>query len=276
MELTHRSHCVLRIGLAQVHGTWAEGRSKTPAAEAAAGFEAGEGKAGAGASAAIEAVLSQIVPRRRLASPYVSVALSGARIRAAIAQFAKLPPNAKDRALLISQRFCREYRLDPAAFAVTGSALGPSTAGEAVLCVAAGRFLLSEIDAALGARGLYPDQISPEFMLRFAEADTRGLEAPGMALLGDMDGATVLVWDANRKIVHLSSFSPADEDEEAEGRLAARLFRYARIVGQENGPVAFYAGGGERAVYFRASSLPGGAVRPMQWPSGPGLWAGIL
>jgi hypothetical protein len=274
--LIHRSHCILRVGLSHVHGTWIEGRAQAPAAEATAEFEAAEDRVGASAAAAIQAVLGQILPRRRLASPYVSVGLSGARVRAAIAQFAKLPEDAKDRTLLISQRFCREYRLDPAAFAVSGSALGPSKTGEAVLCVAVERRLLTEIDTALGARGLYPDQISPEFMLRFAEADTRQIEAPGMALLCDVDGATVLVWDAKRTIVHLSFFSPDADGQEAERRLAARLFRYARIAGHESGPVAFYTGDGDQAAFFRRPGLLGDAVKPMRWPSGHGRWAGLL
>ncbi len=221
------------------------------------------------------AVLGQILPRRRLASPYVSVGLSGTYLRTAILKFAKLPQSPKDRALLTSQRFCREYRLDPGAFAVTGSALGPSKSGEAVLCVAVPRALLTEIHAALAAHGLYPDEIAPEFMLRFAEADTRGIEAPGLALMSDADGATVLVWDAQRTVVHVSSVPTMAEGQEAERRMAARIFRYAKIVGSETGPVSFYTGGGDWEAFFRVPGLLGDGVKLLRWPGGHGRWAGV-
>lgn len=263
-----RSRCVLRIGVSYVEGTWIEGYTHKASAQAVASVEVEEAGRGIGPASAIPAVLDQILPRRRIASPHVSVGLAGAHVRAAIMQFAKLPRGAKDRSLLISQRFCREYRLDPAAFAVTGSALGqPESGGESVLCIAVSRTLLMEIDGALAARGLYPDEIAPDFMLRFAEADTREAEAPGMLLMTGAEGSTMLVWDTKRTVVHVSFFAAAQDGREAERRLASRIFRYATIVGHGGIPVAVYADGGDWETFTQMREQLGDKAKFLRWPA---------
>ncbi len=262
-----RSQCLLLIGVSHVLGVWTTGRAKEPHAQAMAPFDSEAREPGAGAAGAISAVLDQIVPSRRLTSPYVSVGLAGAHVRAAILSFAKLPKAAGDRALLVSQRFCRECRLDPARFTVLGSPLGPSkSGGEAVLCLAVPRALLAEIEAGLAARGLHADTIAPDFMLRFAQTDTREVEAPGMVLMKGADGASVLVWDAQRTVVHVSSYAPAQDSEEAERRMAARIYRYARIVGHETAPVAVYADGPDWDTLFHARGLSGSGMKFLRWP----------
>ena len=246
------------------------GRAKGAPAEATARFE---GEAGAGLTVAISEVLTQILPRRRLASPYVSVGVAGAYVRAAIMPFAKLPKAPADRTLLVTQRFCREFRLDPAAFAVLDSPLGGAKGGgEAVLCVGVPQALLACIKAALATRGLHADEIAPDYMLRFAETDTREAEAPGMVLMGGADCSTVLVWDAQRAVVHVSSFAVARDDGEARQRMAARLFRYARIVGHDTAPVAVYADGSDWDALFQARGSLGEGMKLLRWPAGQGRW----
>jgi hypothetical protein len=231
---------------------------------------------GGSLAATISAVLSQILPRRRLASPYVRVGLSGSHVRTAIMLFAKLPKTAADRALLISQRFCREFRLDPASLRVLGSPLGSTkSGGEAVLCLAAPKTLLTEIETALATFGLYADVIAPDFMLRFSETGAREVEAPGMVLMQDLDGTTVLVWDAEGKVVHSAPVALVP-DGEAQRRMAARVFRYARIVGHEGGAVAVYADGEELEVMLRASLPFGGELTLLSWPVGAGGLGGLL
>lgn len=272
-----RSHCALRIGVSHVHGAWITGRAKGAPEEATARFEGEAGEAGAGLTVAISAVLTQILPRRRLASPYVSVGLAGLHVRAAIMPFAKLPKAPADRTLLVTQRFCREFRLDPAAFAVLDSPLGGAKGGgEAVLCVGVSRALLACIKAALATRGLHADEIAPDYMLRFAETDTREAEAPGMVLMGGADCSTVLVWDAQRAVVHVSSFAVARDDGEARQRMAARLFRYARIVGHDTTPVAVYADGPDWDALFQARGSLGEGMKLLRWPAGQGRWGSAL
>jgi hypothetical protein len=261
-----RSQCILRIGATRVCGVWMGGGRQPATAEAVIG----DGSV----AAALSAVLAQTVPRARLASPFASVGLSGAHVRAAIMPFVKLPKTAGDRALLISQRFCREFRLDASLFAVTGSPLGRAENGvETVLCVAVPHALLAEIHTALAARGLYADEIAPEFVLRFA--GTRGIEAPGMVLMGGLDSRTVLVWDERRTVVHVAFLEAAQGSAGAERRTAARISRYARIAGHERAPVAVYADGAEREGLARMSGLLGDGVKLLRWPAAHGGWASL-
>ncbi len=266
-----RSHCLLRIGVSHVHGVWRAGRAKGLSAEAMARFDGEEEEPGASPAGAISAVLGQILPRRRLTSPYVSVGLAGSHVRAAIMAFAKLPKAANDRSLLISQRFCREYRLDAAAYAVLGSPLGPSkSGGEAVLCLGVPQALLAGIKAPLAAHGLHADTIAPDFMLRLAGTDTGEAEAPGIALMNAADDTTVVVWNAQKTVVHVSSFAPARGSEEAEHRMAARIFRYARIVGHEAAPVAVYTDSPDWDALFHARGPLGNGLKLLRWPTGHG------
>ena len=106
-----RSTCLLRISAGQVHGVWHgpswSGGRKT---KAVAAFTASGSASTLGA--AIEGVLAAILPTRRLTSPFVCVTLEGPLIMAAILPFTKLPKAREDRRLIISQRFCREHRLE--------------------------------------------------------------------------------------------------------------------------------------------------------------------
>ena len=179
---------------------------------------------------------------------------------------------------MITQRFCREFRLDPAAYAVMDSALGPAKGGgEAVLCLGVRQALLARVKGALATRGLHAGEIAPDYMLRFAEADTREAEAPGMVLMGGADCSTVLVWNAQRTVVHVSSFAVArDDDGEARQRMAARLFRYARIVGHDTAPVAVYADGPEWDALFQARGSLGEGMKLLRWPAAQGRWGSAL
>ncbi len=266
-----RPYCLLRIGVSQIQGAWLAGGEPGQAGVAFGGEAQGSGPS---VGDAIAAVLSQILPQRRLMSPHVSVGLAGAHVAAGIMAFANLPGSAKDRSLLISHRFCRENRLDPASITVRGSPLGPAeNGGEAVLCVGVSNALLAEIAAALAANRLYADEIAPDYMLSFAEAGTRELEAPGMVLMRRPDGATILVWDGRRTIVHVASYASGDGGEDGRRRMASRIFRYARIVGAEGETVAVYADGAEPEELSAASGGAEHGLKFLHWPSGRGPWA---
>jgi hypothetical protein len=144
-----------------------------------------------------------------------------------------------------------------------------------VLCLAAPKTLLTEIETALATCSLYADVIAPDFMLRFSETGAREVEAPGMVLMQDLDGTTVLVWDAEGKVVHSAPVALVP-DGEAQRRMAARVFRYARIVGHEGGAVAVYADGEELEVMLRASLPFGGELTLLSWPVGAGGLGGLL
>ena len=262
-----RSSCLLRVGAHRIEGLWSPGRSGGLPVHASCYFEGDGTLADSALGDAISSVLRRILPKRRLASPNVSVGVAGSYVRAAIMAFAKLPKGVNDRTLLISQRFCREHRLDPATVAVQGCALGPSKAGEeAVLCVALPQALLAQIRRRLSENGLHADLVAPDYMLSFAGTDTRRLQAPGMVLLGGDDGVAILVWDTQKRIVHVAALAAGLEETVADGRLVPRISRYARVVGAEGSEVTVYAGQAMLHALETAEVLRRGGLKLIRWP----------
>jgi hypothetical protein len=187
--------------------------------------------------------------------------------------FAKLPKSAADRSLLISQRFCRESHADHASVTVLGSRLGVSkNGGDSVLCLAVPNALLAEIVAPLAERGLHADEIAPDYMLAFAEADTRELNSPGLVLMERSGCSTILVWDSQRTIVHLWSHALEPEDAEAGHRMTARILRYAKIIGGEGRAVTVYADGPVPEALALKDRIGEQGLTLLRWPSGQGRW----
>ncbi len=266
-----QSQCLLSIGATTVHGAWLPGLGGGRPARALASLEGGAAGGSGGVSGALSAVLGRILPRRAVTAPYVSVGLASSYMQAVIMGFAKLPKSGKDRSLLIAQRFCREFRIDSASVTVLGSPLGPAKAGgEAVLCVALPEAVLAEIKAPLTERGLYASEISPDYMLRFAAADTRKLEAPGMALMQYSGGGTILVWDKQRMIVHVSSYKLGQE--EAERRIGLRIVRYAGVVRADARAVAVYIDGPVSDMLSELGASRQSGLKLLRWPAASGIW----
>jgi hypothetical protein len=186
---------------------------------------------------------------------------------AAILPFAKLPKAEADRRLIISQRFCREHRLEPAAVEIVGSPLQTSKPGSGrVLCLALQRNTLRQIEKALTGRGLHADIIAPNCLLIFGQANRHELETPGIALFEENSFRTILVWDEQGAIAHLATVRrAARHDLEGQRRMTTRIRRYAQIVARQGAPVAVYIDG-----------LAAGAIAPdltyssrlklLQWP----------
>jgi hypothetical protein len=241
-----RASCLLRISAGQVQGVW-EGasRSGSQRLEAAADFSTSEDAPTL--RDAVDAVLAAILPPRRLTSPFVCVTLEGSLIMAAILPFAKLPKTEEDRRLVISQRFCREHRLEAGKFEVVGSPLhGPKTASPKtesgrILCLAVEQDVLRQIESALGGRGLYADIITPEYLQKFGQINGGELEKPGISLFEGNGFRTILVWDGEGAIAHIATVRrPARQDLEGQRRMAVRIKRYAQIVSRQDAPVALY------------------------------------
>ena len=233
-----RASLILTIGPGQVHGLW-EGASWSGGVrqEAGADFAAGDTPA---LSDALGSVLAAILPARRLTSPFVRITLDGPLIMAAILPFSKLPKSQADRRLVVSQRFCREHRLEPGKVEVIGSPLSAAKAANGrILCLAVEQDVLRHINGALSARGLYADVIVPGFLFKFEQADCGALEKPGIALFGANGFNTILVWDGDGSLIHIMTI-PQPRDAGARERMAGRLWRYAQIVASANAPVALY------------------------------------
>ena len=259
-----RSACLLHVSFDQVYGVW-HGASWS----GGQGFEAAASFTASGAPSlgdAIEAVLAATLPPRRFASPYVRVSLEGPHIMAAILAFAKLPKAKADRRLVVSQRFCREHRLEPGTVEIVGSPVQSSKTGTGrMLCLAVQRDMLQQIETALAGRGLHADTIAPNWLLKLGQTRSQ-LETPGIALFEEKSFRTILVWDEQGAIAHVATVKrPARDDLEGQRRMAMRIRRYAQIVTREDDPVAVYVDG-----------LTGGGIAPdvdhwsglklLQWP----------
>jgi hypothetical protein len=268
-----QSRCLIRIGACEVRGVWRGGHAGERFAETPFRSDE-EAPLGSSLKAAIAALLEKIAPRRRLFAPRVIVGLAAPHGRAAIMSFAKLPKDDKDRDLLVVQRFCREYRIDPASVNVRASPLGALVdGGESMLCCAVPRALLAEIAASLAERGLHADLIAPDYLLAFAEADGDKLEAPGIALWQWSGAQTILVWNKERKTVHIAFSAAEPGDAEASRRAAARINRYASIVAEAKAPVALYADGPLGKEGSRAEAAGSVRLKLMTWPSVAGDWS---
>ncbi len=260
-----RSACLLRISSDQVHGAWhGASWSGGESSEAAAAFTT------SGAPTledAVDAVLAAILPPRRFSSPFVCVSLEGSHIMAAILLFAKLPKSEADRRLIISQRFCREHRLEPGALEVLGSPVQSSKTGNGrMLCLAMQRDTRRQIEKPLAARGLYADMIAPDCLLKLSQTDRSQLETPAIALFEEKSLRTILVWDEQGAIAHIATVNRPDRyDLEGQRRMATRIRRYAQIVAKKSGPVAVYIEG-LAAGAIAADPTYSTGLKLLQWP----------
>jgi hypothetical protein len=242
--------------------SWAGGRK----IEAAAEFSAVEPQENAPSlRGAIDAVLGTILPQWTLTSPFVRVSLAGSHVMAAILPFVKLPASAADRGLVITQRFCREHRLEPSSIAVIGCPQRNSkNVSPNILCLAADRRLLGEIKSALTGRGLYPDVIGPEYLLSLAEAAGNELEMPAIAVFEQSGCNTILVWDKQGTIIHVATVGTAGEkDLEVQRRMAARIKRYAQIVAAQGAPLAVYID----SPFAVDLTHPAHGLKLLRWPA---------
>ncbi len=236
-----RSTCLLRISAGQVHGVWHGpswgGGQRT---EAVAAFTASGSAPTLGE--AIDGVLAAIHPARRLTSPFVCVTLEGALIMAAILPFTKLPKAQGDRRLIISQRFCREHRLEAGKVEIIAGPLTRTMSEKGrILCLAMERDTVLQIRNALEKRGLHADVIRPEYLQKFEQVSTHPLEKPAIALFEEHGFRTVLVWDGEGTIAHIANLRrPSRQDLEGQRRMATRIRRYALIVARQGVPVPVY------------------------------------
>ncbi len=178
----------------------------------------------------------------RLTSPFVRVTLEGPLIMAAILPFTKLPKAQGDRRLIVSQRFCREHRIEAGKVEVIARPLARAMSERGrILCLAMERVILLQIRNALEKRGLHADIITPEYLQKFEQVSVQTLEKPGMALFEEHGFRTILVWDGEGTIAHIASVRrPSRDDLEGQRRMARRIGRYALIVARQGAPVAVY------------------------------------
>ncbi|MGA8769009.1 MAG: hypothetical protein WB610_01285 [Rhodomicrobium sp.] len=260
-----RAACLIRIGDGQIRGVWhGASWSGGQSAETVAAFNTSGNSPTLGD--AMDSVLAAIAPERRLTSPFVCVTLEGSHVMAAILSFPKLPSAQRDRRLVVSQRFCREHRLDPAKVEVIAAPINKSTnERRRILCLAMERDTLNQIRSALEKRGLHADVITPDSFLKFEHVSSHALEKPGIALFEEHGFRTILVWDEEGAIAHIATVRrPSRHDLEGQRRMATRIRRYARIITQD-APVAVYIDGLGREASAPDLAYSSG-LKILNWP----------
>jgi len=267
MRMMSRASCLVKIGAAHVCGAWrphAWPREAEREAEVSFGDDPSHTM-----RSALDEVLDAIVPSRRVTSPFVQVSLEGQRILSAIKRFTVLPKSASDRRLVISQRFCRDHRLEADAFDVMGWPLARDESLKKILCLAVEKKTLQTIREALAAKGLHADVIAPEYLMRL-EPHKESLERPGLAVFDEHGGTSIAVWDKSGALVHLASIEALDpSDAGTSGRMLNRLTRYALVAAEGSStPATIYA---EQPV---AGLLSGTVLRErglkfLQWSDAP-------
>ena len=144
--------------------------------------------------------------------------------------------------MLVSQRFCREHRLEPGKIEVIARPLDRTMSERGrILCLAMERDILLQIRSALEKRGLHADIITPGYLQKFEQVNIHALEKPGIALCEEHGFRTILVWDGEGTIAHIANLRrPSRHDLEGQRRMATRIRRYALIVARQGAPVAVY------------------------------------
>lgn len=186
----------------------------------------------AGMAAGLSQLLGQI--RRRpsvisppsLVSPNVCVSVAGPEVRTGVIRFDALPRKAADRTLIVTQRFCRDHKLDAKSTAVAFSVHAPAEGGLiTVLACAMPRIMLDVLTSTVAAHGLYCDLITSDVSLALAGLDAKSTTGPGMLAITADHACTLLVLGAGAQPQSVVTLTETDGGTLA-ARLVARLLRY--------------------------------------------------
>jgi hypothetical protein len=205
--------------------------------------------------AAFSAALQRIWQTGRLASPRVRVELAAAHASSGVLRLPAVPAKSSDRALIVTQRFCRDYKLDARTTAVAFSVHPLSDGHYAILANAAPRALIDGLAHAAASHGRYCDEISSDLALAFVELP-RPAAAPGVLVVSAVDRCTLLFLDAAGAPVSVASL--ASNASLAE-RLNDRIDRYAAQCGVERAALVVHMRDAENANALRIPpTLPSG------------------
>ena len=182
-------------------------------------------------SDAIAEVLGEVLPSKRLANPHVRVVLRGSEPRSAVLRFDALPRSTTDRDLVIRQRFCREYRLDPQAVAIS-HALAPLPGGGAAGTIEfAPKAFIAAIHEGCAVRGIHADEIVSELSLAHRAMTARHGGGAGLVLLLAPGRTTFLLLDTDGLPKSVAALPETVDDADAQARMISRVCRYAGLLG---------------------------------------------
>jgi hypothetical protein len=205
--------------------------------------------------AAFSAALQRIWQTGRLASPHVRVALAAAHASSGVLRLPAVPAKSSDRALVVTQRFCRDYKLDARTTAVAFSVHPLANGHYAILANASPRALIDGLANAAASHGLYCDEISTDLALALA-ALPRLAAAPGVLVVRAADRCALLFLDAAVAPVSVASLAG---DASLEERLNSRIDRYAAQCGVDRAALLVHIRDGATATALRLpQALPSG------------------
>jgi hypothetical protein len=223
----------IRIGLAAIEAVW-RGRS-VPAGRRLI-------DRGTMADRSLESALGGILdaaPRRRFLSPHLRIVIADPHMQMAVIRFQQLPRSRSDLELLVTQRFCRDHRLEPSAATIAFAAQGEAQGGHHVLVCALNAALAKAVLQSFAARNVHPDIVAAEsvFTIRALQSHLSG--ALSLLVLLYIDYATIVLWQAPDVIGHIGVFQQHDRPRpEFIGVLKTRIERYAALLsGERERPV---------------------------------------
>jgi hypothetical protein len=174
-------------------------------------------------------LLSRLLRRRTLAKPRVRICLAVPEVRSSVLRFDTLPRRQDDRRLVVTQRFCRDHKLDPRATVIAYS-VGSSVKGCSILADAMPKTMLHGLVSVLAGHGLHGDVIATEPSLALAGRGITGNPAPSVLVIEQNHGTTLLLLAPGGHPISVSTLSAA-ADGALTPRLHARLARYAAVLG---------------------------------------------
>lgn len=216
---------------------------------------------GEAADVALHALLGRLMRRPRFTSPHVCVSIAGPQVRAGVLRFDTLPRKSGDRALIVTQRFCREHKLDAKTTAVAFSVHRPAKSVAAtVLACALPRSLVDSVTATLATHNLYGDVITSELSLALAALQPRHTALPGVLTVVAEQGCTMLLMGAGGQPLSVARLTNGG-DGTLTARHVARVRRYAGQLGVEPASLACH-------IYEAAASETGlhAALRALGGP----------
>ncbi len=229
--------CSIRIGLSAVDAVW---RNGGPAASARhserlpLGSDAQTWPDCAETGAALGRVLEAMPARRRRFSPHLRVMLADPLLQMAVLRFNQLPRARADVELLVTQRFCRDHRIEPGAVSIAYSVQGAAGGERHVMVCALNAALAGSLQQRLNARRLHADVMTTESMYAIRALAGVLSPAPSLLLLLYSDYATVILWAAPDTAGHIGVFQQHQRPRaEFLATLKTRLKRYAAAGGYQ-------------------------------------------
>lgn len=194
---------------------------------------------GIAAADALSEQLGRLIRRGAFSLPAVEVALSPDIVRSTVLRFEALPRQHSDRGLIVTQRFCREHKLDAKATAVAFSVHPMPDRGAAVLASAIPHSDRVDLMAPFAAHGLYCDVVAPELSLALSALGTAPATPAAVLAVVSERSCTMLLLGAGRTPLSVVSLTHGGTDGcETEptvpalpARLKSRVERFAGHLG---------------------------------------------